>query len=224
MDGMFVAYYRVSTTKQGLSGLGIDVQREAVNKYLNEAKWALVGEFTEVETGKGSNALDRRPQLKQALDLCKKYKAALLIAKLDRLARNVHFVSGLMESKVKFVALDLPEANDLTIHIMAAIAEYEAKRISERTKDALLAAKTRGIKLGTAGAKNLKRNIKERQQQAQVFAEKLRPILDGYRSAGMTQERQVAALNELGISTPRGKTWTRMGLYRVQQKLTSRNA
>jgi DNA invertase Pin-like site-specific DNA recombinase len=219
MDGKFVAYYRVSTAKQGQSGLGLDAQREAVTRYLNGGQWELVGDFTEVETGKGANALEKRPKLRQALDLCKKQKAKLLIAKLDRLARNVHFVSGLMESKVKFVALDLPEANDLTIHIMAAIAEHEAKRISERTKAALAAAKARGKQLGTAGAKNLKRNIEERQEQAQIFAEKLRPILAGYQAAGMTQEQQIAALNELGITTPRGSSWTRMALYRVQRRL-----
>ena len=120
----FVTYFRVSTARQGISGLGLDAQRQTVTQFLAGGNKAVVAEFVEVETGKGSNALERRPELRAALDLCKKSGATLLIAKLDRLARNVHFVSGLMESKVKFVACDLPEANQLTIHIMAAFAEH----------------------------------------------------------------------------------------------------
>lgn len=115
-SGKFIAYYRVSTQKQGASGLGLDAQREAVSRFLNGGDWELVAEFQEVETGKGADALDKRPQLKAALAACRKEGATLIIAKLDRLARNVHFVSGLMESKVKFVACDMPEANELTIH------------------------------------------------------------------------------------------------------------
>jgi len=221
MEGKFIAYYRVSTAKQGQSGLGLEAQQEAVRQYLNGGKWELLGEYTEVETGKGADALDKRPQLRAALAQCKKDKAKLLIAKLDRLARNVHFVSGLMESKVKFVAIDIPEANNLTIHIMAAFAEHEAKRISERTKAALAAAKARGAKLGTAGPANLKRNVQERQQQADAFAEKLRPVLDGFKAAGLTQVKQVAKLNELGITTPRGGLWSLMQLQRVLARLTS---
>lgn len=219
MEGKFIAYYRVSTAKQGQSGLGLEAQQEAVRQYLNGGKWELLGEFVEVETGKGSDALDKRPQLKAALTQCKKQKARLLIAKLDRLARNVHFVSGLMESKVKFVAIDIPEANDLTIHVMAAFAEHEAKRISERTKAALAASKARGTKLGVAGPSNLKRNLEERTQAADAFAEKLRPVLDGFKASGLTQMQQVEKLNELGIATPRGGQWSRMQLHRVTQRL-----
>lgn len=116
----FIAYHRVSTQKQGASGLGLEAQKEAVSRFLNGGYWELVGEYVEVETGKGADALAKRPQLKAALAACRKEGATLVIAKLDRLARNVHFVSGLMESKVKFVACDMPEANELTIHIMAA--------------------------------------------------------------------------------------------------------
>ena len=219
MDGKFIAYYRVSTAKQGLSGLGLDAQKEAVAQYLNGGDWELIGEYTEVETGKGSDALDKRPELKAALAQCKKMKAKLLIAKLDRLARNVHFISGLMESKVKFIALDIPEANNLTIHVMAAFAEHEAKRISERTKAALAAVKARGKRLGVAGPTNLKRNIEERQQRADAFAEKLRPVLNGFTADGLTKEQQVARLNELGIATPRGRQWSRMQLHRVLKRL-----
>lgn len=218
MNGKFVTYYRVSTARQGMSGLGLDAQREAVTSYLNGGKWEVVGEFTEVETGKGSNALDKRPQLKAALDLCRKSKATLLIAKLDRLARNVHFVSGLMESKVKFVACDLPEANTLTIHIMAAFAEHEAKRISERTKDALRAAKARGVVLGAAGADNLKPNIEARQKTANSFANKLTGVIEGMKARGLSQRAMVTELNALGIKTARGGEWSLVQLQRVMAR------
>ena len=131
----FVAYYRVATDKQGKSGLGLDAQCQAVKGYLNGGK--LIAEFTEVETGKGRNALRRRPQLNTALEACKKHKATLVIAKLDRLARNVAFISTLMESGVEFVAADMPHANRLTVHILAAVAEHEREMISALTKAAL---------------------------------------------------------------------------------------
>src|SRR5690242_17040646 len=135
MNGRFVAYYRVSTQQQGRSGLGLDAQRKAVADYLNGGRWTLVAEFTEVETGKGSNALDKRPELRAALALCKKRKATLVIAKLDRLARNVHFVSGLIESGVEFVAADMPQANKTMIQMYAVMSEWERDAISRRTKD-----------------------------------------------------------------------------------------
>lgn len=151
-SGKFVSYIRVSTARQGASGLGLEAQQEAVQRFLNGGSWELLGEFKEVETGKGADALAKRPQLRAALDLCRKEGATLIIAKLNRLSRSVHFVSGLMESKVRFVACDMPEANELTIHIMAAFAEHEAKRISQRTKDALAVAKARGAVLGEVGS------------------------------------------------------------------------
>ncbi|WP_332328386.1 recombinase family protein [Burkholderia contaminans] len=218
-NGKFVAYYRVSTQKQGASGLGLDAQREAVARYLNGGDWELVGEFTETETGKGANALAMRPQLRAALDLCRKIGARLLIAKLDRLARNVHFISGLMESKVQFVACDMPEANELTIHIMAAFAEHEAKRISERTKDALRAAKARGVVLGATGSANLKQNIEARQTAANTFAESLSPVLSGFKASGLNQRQMVEQLNKLGIKTVRGGEWSLMQLQRVLKRI-----
>jgi DNA invertase Pin-like site-specific DNA recombinase len=219
--GKFVAYFRVSTQKQGHSGLGLDAQREAVRTYLNGGRHEVLQEFTEVETGKGANALSRRPQLAQALALCRKTGARLLIAKLDRLARNVHFISGLMESKVKFVACDMPEANELTTHLMAAFAQYEAQRISERTKDALAAAKARGVVLGATGPANLRPNIEARQQAAQSFAAGLSRTLNGFRADGLTQRQMVDELNRLGISTARGGQWTLMQLQRVLARLTT---
>lgn len=147
--------------------------------------------------------------------MCKKSGATLLIAKLDRLARNVHFVSGLMESKVKFVACDLPEANQLTIHIMAAFAEHEARRISERTRDALAAAKARGVVLGATGPANLKQHAQERQDAAKVFNARLMPLLNGFAVQGMTRRAMVIQLNDLGIKAPRGGAWSLGQVQRI---------
>ncbi|SAL62643.1 recombinase family protein [Caballeronia humi] len=125
MNGKFVSYLRVSTAKQGQSGLSLESQQALVTQYLNGGNWELVGEFTEVETGKGADALDKRPKLKEALTLCRKKKATLVIAKLDRLARNVHFVTGLLESGVNFVAADMPRADKVMIQMHAVMAEWE---------------------------------------------------------------------------------------------------
>src|ERR1041385_5272022 len=139
--GKFIAYHRVSTQKQGRSGLGLEAQRQAVADFLNGGSWRLVEEFTEVESGKR----DDRPVLAKALAACRVHKATLVIAKLDRLARNVEFTARLMNSDVDFVACDFPQANRLTIHILAAVAEHEREAISARTKAALAAAKRRGV-------------------------------------------------------------------------------
>lgn len=214
-----MTYFRVSTQRQGQSGLGLDAQRETVKNYLNGGNWEVVGEFTEVETGKGSNALSKRPQLAAALALCKKSSARLLVAKLDRLARNVHFISGLMESKVKFVACDLPEASEFTINLMAAFAAHEAKRISERTKDALRAAKTRGVKLGVAGPTNLKSNIEARQRASDDFARDLAPVINGLRAQGLSQRKIVEQLNRLNIAATRGGQWSLLQLQNVLARI-----
>lgn len=214
VEGKFVAYFRVSTQKQGVNGLGMDAQKETVRQFLSNGG-ELVGEFVEVETGKGANALAKRPQLAAALALCKKNGAKLLIAKLDRLARNVHFVSGLMESKVKFVACDMPEANDLTIHVMAAFAEHEAKRISQRTKEGLAAAKARGVALGVAGYKNLSLKLEERSQNADLIAKRLWPVMSAFKSKGLSQRAMVLALNSAGIPASKGGNWTLIQLQRV---------
>ena len=187
--GNFIAYFRVSTDRQGQSGLGLDAQRKGVMDYLNGGNWKLVDEYTEVESGKRID----RPELADALDACKREKAKLVIAKLDRLARNVHFISGLMESGVDFVAADMPEANKLTVHIMAAMAEYEREQISDRTKKALAAVKARGKKLGwsmpsrrqeqlKASRKGVKSNI----AHADLFAENTLPIIREVQAAGIT--------------------------------------
>ena len=225
--GKFVAYYRVSTAQQGLSGLGLDSQQMSVKQFLNSGDSELIDEFIETETGKGADALTKRPQLRAALEVCRKTGAKLLIAKLDRLARNVHFVTGLMEASrgngknaVKFIACDMPEANDLTIHIMAAFAEHEASRISQRTKDALAIAKQRGVKLGNAGPKNLKPNIEARQEAATAFAEKLRGQLEGFKLRRLTQRQMVNEMNDLGVCTVKGGSWSLLQLQRVIARLS----
>lgn len=173
----------------------------------------MVAEFREVETGKGSDALAKRPQLRAALAACRKLGATLVIAKLDRLARNVHFVSGLMESKVKFVACDMPDANELTIHMMAAFAEHEAKRISQRTREALAVAKARGVELGKAGAANLRPNVEQCQAAADAFAKKLRPIFAPMVDEKLSQSGMVERLNLVGIPTSTGE----VGKWRLSQ-------
>ena len=221
VSGKFVAYYRVSTTKQGQSGLGLDAQRNSVTSYLNGGDWELIGEFEEVETGKGANALDKRPKLKEAIDQCKREQATLVIAKLDRLARNVHFISGLMETGVDFVAADMPQANKVMIQMHAVMSEWERDQISERTKAALAAAKAKGKKLGAKGLENLARNIDERQADADAFAEGLRNTLMAYKAQGMSQRAIVAELNKLSIKTPRGEAggWSLTQVQRVLVRL-----
>ncbi len=211
----FVTYYRVSTSRQGASGLGLDAQRHSVAQYLSGAVRTAIGEFVEVETGKGSNALEKRPQLRLALEMCKKTGSTLLIAKLDRLARNVHFVSGLIETGVDFIAADMPNANKVMIQMHAVMSEWERDQISERTKAALAAAKARGVVLGATGPANLKTCNDQRQQKALEFRERLRPVLDGMAAQGLTRRAMVDRLNTLGIKAPMGGTWSLGQLQRI---------
>src|SRR4051794_2262142 len=201
-QGKFVAYYRVSTAKQGRSGLGLEAQQEAVRSYLNGGFWQLVDEVVEVESGKRND----RPRLAEALRLCHLHGAVLIIAKLDRLARNVAFISGLMESGVEFTAVDFPQANRLTVHILAAVAEHEREMISRRTKDALAAAKARGKKLGgnrgkihlTARKRALASTVR-RSGKAKSRAADIGPIVADIQASGATSLRQIAAaLNAKG--------------------------
>jgi DNA invertase Pin-like site-specific DNA recombinase len=146
--GKFIAYYRVSTAEQGKSGLGLEAQRKAVRDYLDGGSWELIGEYTEVETGKRSD----RPELEKAIAACKKHRARLVIAKLDRLSRNVAFIATLLEKKIDFLCCDNPHATKFNLHILAAVAEFERDAISKRTTEALAAAKARGVKLGNISA------------------------------------------------------------------------
>ena len=215
----FVAYYRVSTQKQGLSGLGLEAQKIAVSAYLKETEWQLIDEYTEIETGKGANALDKRPQLRAALDNARKQGATLIIAKLDRLARNVHFVSGLLETGVEFVAADMPQANKVMIQMYSVMAEWERDQISARTKAALHAARASGVRLGVAGTKNLQRNLAERKEASYEFARRLAGVINGFKASKLTQRAMLIELNKLNIKAPKGGEWSLSQLQRAITKL-----
>ena len=217
----FVAYYRVSTQKQGLSGLGLEAQKMAVSAYLKEGDWQLINEYTEIETGKGANALDKRPQLRAALDYARKQGATLIIAKLDRLARNVHFVSGLLETGVEFVAADMPQANKVMIQMYSVMAEWERDQISARTKAALHAARASGVRLGVAGTKNLQRNLAERKEASYDFARRLAGVVNGFKASNLSQRAMVVELNKLGVRTARGGEWSLIQLQRIMKNLNS---
>src|SRR5918993_946126 len=151
--GSYVSYLRVSTDRQGRSGLGLEAQRKTVEDFLNGGRWDLIAEFVEVESGKR----DDRPKLREAMAFCRLHNATLVIAKLDRLSRDAHFLLGLQKAGVRFVAADMPEANEMVVGILAVVAQAERKMISERTKAALAAAKARGKRLGTPG--NLRNEV-----------------------------------------------------------------
>ena len=218
-DGRFVAYYRVSTDRQGRSGLGLDAQRAAVTDYLNGGNWQLAAEFTEVESGRKND----RPELAKALTACRRIGATLVIAKLDRLARNVAFVSNLMESGVEFTAVDFPTANRLTIHILAAVAEHEREMISARTKAALAAAKARGTRLGNPNGLSAEARtrgtavaVARRKAAAAGRAADLRPVVEEIRAGGGASLRAIAAgLDARGIPAPRGGKWTAPAVTRL---------
>jgi DNA invertase Pin-like site-specific DNA recombinase len=197
----YVAYYRVSTDKQGLQGLGMEAQREAVSRFMT-GKGALAASFVEVESGRKDN----RPQLHAALNECRKRRAVLVIAKLDRLARNVHFISGLMNSDVEFVAVDMPSANRLTIHILAAVAEHEREMISQRTKAALAAAKARGTRLGNPRASEAAM-IARAAKNIQPPPPEVLKLITGWRAEGRGLRDITRELNRLNIRTPQGSQW-----------------
>ncbi len=209
-NGKFVSYLRVSTAKQGESGLGIEAQRKAVLEFLNGGNWELLAEYTETESGKKND----RPKLAKALEHCKLTGATLVIAKLDRLSRNAHFLLGLQEAGVKFVAVDMPTANELTVGIMALVAQEERKAISARTKAALAAAKERGVKLGCPnGAAHLRQygnelGVEAIKRGADERASKLTGLVREIQEAGATSLREIAdELNRRSITTARGGKW-----------------
>ena len=212
MERQFIAYFRVSTDRQGKSGLGLEAQREAVMRHVGSAG-VLRAEFTEVESGSRSD----RPQLAAAIAAAKKARATLIIAKLDRLARNVHFVSGLMESGVDFIAADNPHANRLMVHMLAAFAEHEREQISQRTKAALQAAKARGVRLGRNGAENLAPAYRA---AALDRARQLAPILSEMRALGMSARGMASELTARGVPTPTGARWHAQTVIRHLERLS----
>jgi DNA invertase Pin-like site-specific DNA recombinase len=220
-SGNFVAYYRVSTDKQGKSGLGLEAQRKAVDDYLNGGNWRVVAEFTEVESGRKA----ARPELEKALAAARLHKAPIVVAKLDRLTRSVAFLTRLLEAGVEVRFCDLPAVEGpMGKHLltnMASVAELEAGLISQRTKAALAAAKARGKALG--GDRGQKPSEEARQAGRAATAERvaswladLRPVLDEVRANGAVTLRDIAArLNERGIPTARGGAWTAVQVKRV---------
>jgi len=199
--GKFVAYYRVSTDRQGQSGLGLDAQRDAVARHIGQSE--LVAEFTEVESGRKND----RVQLAHALSLAKRTKSVLVIAKLDRLARNVHFISGLLESNVPFVCADMPEADRTFLQMMAVFAEWEARKISERTKSALAQVKAQGRTLGCPTPEiGSAIGVKVIKAKADAYAERIGPVVrDIIKRSGASTLRDIAGvLTARNIETPRG--------------------
>jgi len=194
----YIAYYRVSTQRQGQSGLGLDAQRAAV------AGYDIIAEYTEVESGKKA----QRPELAAALAHAKKTGATLLIAKLDRLARNVHFITGLLEAGAPIVCADMPEADRTFLQMAAVFAEWEGRRISERTKAALAAAKARGTKLGSpCPAKGGAATAGIRRDATTEVAPQAMPVITALRSAGQSLRAIASALNDAGIPTAMGRQW-----------------
>jgi DNA invertase Pin-like site-specific DNA recombinase len=217
----FVTYFRVSTQKQGASGLGLEAQRKAVADYLAGHKGEVIAEFQEIESGK----INDRPQLLGALQRCRQTRATLLVAKLDRLSRSAAFLLNLRDSGVKFVCADMPDANELTIGVLASVAQHEREAISARTKAALAAAKARGVKLGnprlpsgnTKTAAIARRGLSVK---ADAFAYDLRDVIDAAKAEGKFTLQQIADhLIALSCSTPRGHTWTPSAVRRLLLRL-----
>jgi DNA invertase Pin-like site-specific DNA recombinase len=227
-----IAYYRVSTKRQEESGLGLEGQKAAVEGFAQANRAVIVASYVEVESGRKAD----RPKLALALAHAKRSKATLVVAKLDRLARNVAFLSAIMDSGVDFIACDNPHANRLTIHILAAVAEDEARRISDRTKAALAAAKARGAKLGSARPGHWKGREERRlagsvagaaaaadlhRKAASEAYTDLSPIIAELRGKGCTQLQIAAELNKLGHTTRRGKSWNHVQVGRLLQRMAA---
>lgn len=217
----YVVYYRVSTVKQGKSGLGLEAQRHLVNAFVKQdRRKVVIGEFKDVESGKKNY----RPHLQEAIELCKKKDATLLIAKLDRLSRNASFIFTLRDNNVRFQALDIPEANTLTIGIFATIAQHEREIISQRTKDALNALKARGVRLGTPrnltplaqrkAVQSIKRNAITNRNNLQASA-----MISHLRKEGLSYQSIANRLNDLGYRTRYNNEFQAMSVQRLANKL-----
>lgn len=221
-----VCYQRVSTARQGISGLGLEAQTAACTAQAASMQATIIKAFTETESGK----LNARPALTEALDLCKVTGATLVISKLDRLSRNAAFLLNLQESGVKFIAADMPQATNLTVGIMALVAQQEAEAIGKRTKEALAAAKQRGTVLGNPnGAAALRRANKGNtdavaaiKSGADEHAKNLEPVLEGLKAEGITSLGAIAkALNERGMLTPRGGQWHKTSVSNLVARMPS---
>lgn len=222
MGNQYVSYLRVSTARQGRSGLGLEAQRKAVLDFVNGGGVGLLAEYVEVESGKK----DDRPELQKALHHCEITGATLVIAKLDRLSRDAHFLLGLQKKGVPFRAVDMPEANEAIVGIMAVIAQQERELISRRTKEALAAAKKRGVKLGNPnGAAHLKGRgnaeaVQAVKSKASTWAERIRPDVEKIIAEGVTSLRELAdEMNSRAIKTARGGKWYASSVSRLLERL-----
>ena len=212
----FVAYLRVSTEKQGEQGHGISAQRQAIQNYLAASNGELLDEHVEVESGKKKD----RPELKKAINRCKTSRSTLIIAKLDRLSRNMAFIANLMDAGIDFIACDNPFANKLTIHILAAIAEHEREMISRRTREALAAAKAKGVQLGGYRGTTLTDKIRQdalesRWTKSKEYSANVIPMIREQLKAGYSLNATARILNQQRIVTVRGGTWTAKSVSRV---------
>jgi DNA invertase Pin-like site-specific DNA recombinase len=211
MSQCAIAYYRVSTERQDRSGLGIEAQRARVRQFADSEGFVLIGEEVETETGKGADALDRRPRLAEALSRARKTRCPVIVARLDRLSRDVAFIAGLMAERVPFIVAELGrDADPFLLHIHAALAEKERRLISERTKAALAIRRRDGVRLGNpvSAAEAALCGIRAALENAQRFAECILPVIDAIRATGITSLRGIArALDERGIPTARGGQW-----------------
>lgn len=217
----FIVYYRVSTSKQGVSGLGMEAQKEAVTRFLEHSGGIVLDTFKEVDSGKSNT----RQELAKAIRLCKVKNCKLLVSKLDRLSRDIHIITSLQKSDVAFVVAENPDCNNFTIHILAAVAEHEREMISQRTKAALAAAKARGVKLGNpriseAGGGDTTKARAAKAQKANEYSENMKPTIEDIQNELENPSlRQIAAeLNERGFKTPRGCEWTATGVSRVMAR------
>jgi DNA invertase Pin-like site-specific DNA recombinase len=226
-DGKYVAYYRVSTARQGQSGLGLEAQQQVVGDWLNGGNWQIVASFTEVESGKDDA---NRPELAKAMRMCRVHRATLVISKLDRLSRDAAWLLGLEKQGYDFVIASSPNVNRLTIGVLALVAEDERRAISIRTKDALASAKARGVKLGNPA--NLSRREvgsahgnAAKARKATARAADLMPVIEDLRAEGRGSLRQLAAgLTERGIRTPMGRSWTATAVRNLLSRATTTNS
>lgn len=218
-----ISYLRVSNEKQGRSGLGLEAQRAAIAAFAEREGVELAGEFVEVETGKGSDALDRRPQLAAALAKARRVKGSIVVAKLDRLSRDVHFISGLMSQRIPFIVAELgADADPFMLHLYAALVEKERKLISERTRAALAAKRAQGVQLGNRTNLSAARDlaVASTKATADAFAMNVLPIIGQVRGSGATSYRAIAdALNARGVRTARGGTWAAATVRNVELRV-----
>lgn len=224
-SGQLVAYYRVSTQKQGRSGLGLHAQKEAVSRFADQHGLTVTEEFTEVETGKGADALDSRPQLRLALALAKVRNCRVAVAKLDRLSRDVHFISGLMSQRVPFVVTELgPDIDPFMLHIYAAVAQKEAALISERTKAGLAVARARGVSLGNPDMERIGGLAADaKREAADRFARSIYPAIEGIviRYPGISARGIARELDKMRVATVTGAPWSGVMVSKIMGRASS---